>query len=223
MEYIYCALSPAWQHCKMGIWRGHYADLWQRYATMLGADMTTVIVFQCTGRRALESILFGYVRKLHVCGEVYEAAALDMFLEFGNTMCEDKCNVPSEIEEKRQQEARRIVQRQERIAMERAQNRQRQAHRILQKQEMIDMERAQKTEKKLQFDESLTAFISKSCRLEGCVDANSFREAFQTAAEQFVSPQVLKAKMEARGFTYGRPYINGKRVRSYLGVAFLDV
>ena len=107
---LYCASWPAWQHCKMGMWRGHYKDLWQRYATTLGSEMTTVIVFQYQGRQALESILFGYIRKLYVCGEVYERDAISLFLEFGDTMCEDKCNVPSDIQEKRQEEARRVLE-----------------------------------------------------------------------------------------------------------------
>jgi len=43
-EYLYCVTSPHWDDCKMGIWKGHYADLWARYSLLLGPDTTTITV-----------------------------------------------------------------------------------------------------------------------------------------------------------------------------------
>ena len=78
-EMLYYATSPYWQHAKIGCWNGHYADLWARYATVLGPDVVEVVVFSCDGRRALEGIAHGYIRKHHVTGEVYEKEALPEF------------------------------------------------------------------------------------------------------------------------------------------------
>lgn len=89
MEFLYCVTSQHWQDCKLGCWQGSFEDLWSRYATTLGSDVMSIVVFQCQGRRVLEQMLFGYTRKLHVCGEVYNAAAADLFMEFCNVMCMD--------------------------------------------------------------------------------------------------------------------------------------
>ena len=90
----------------MGRWRRHYAELWSCYATLLGVDMFTVVVFECQGSKVLEKMLFTYARKLHITGEVFEREALPLFLEFCNVMCGDSVRLPTSRSQVAQEQAR---------------------------------------------------------------------------------------------------------------------
>ena len=105
-EHLCCVLSPGWDHCKMGMWRGHYQDLWSRYATLLGPDITTVVVFGCQGSIVLEKMLLTYARKLHITGEVFHKEAFQLFLEFCNVMCDDKVRLPTSRNTEMREQAR---------------------------------------------------------------------------------------------------------------------
>lgn len=109
LEFLYYVFSPAWQHCKIGIWRGDYCDLWQRYATTLGSTMTEVIVFQCYGSEALETILFGYIWRMHVAGEVYEREAFASFIKFGRIMCLHSVQMPPERKQQLKDKENRVL------------------------------------------------------------------------------------------------------------------
>ena len=74
-------------------------------------------------------------------------------------------------------------------------------------------------------NDSLAQFISEHCRRRpsGAVEANTFRDIFQTTTDTKVSAVALKAQMQARGFIYGRPCIRGKQVRGYTGLELIDI
>lgn len=104
-EYLYCVTAQGWDNCKLGIWQGHYADLWSRYATPFGPDIVTVTVFTCRGRRALEKVLFGLIRTMHISGEVYHQEAQELFLKFCRIMCLNSVPMPLSNSEKDKRDA----------------------------------------------------------------------------------------------------------------------
>ena len=86
--------------------RWQYGNLWARYSTLLGPDVATVVVFECTGSQVLEKMLFTHVRKLHITGEVFEEGAFQGFLEFCNVTCHDIVGIPSSRSEEAKLQAR---------------------------------------------------------------------------------------------------------------------
>ena len=73
----------------------------------------------------------------------------------------------------------------------------------------------------VQENDALSKFIDEHYVQGGAVEANVFREAFQSNMEQMVSAKGLKTMMEARGFRYDRVYMDGKRVRGYVGLSLV--
>ena len=200
-ELLYCVMSPAWDHCKMGMWQGHYCDLWSRYSSTLGLDVTQVIVFRCHGRRALEQILFAYVRKFHVCGEVYEKAAFPSFLEFCGAMCDDAvpwdiANSAKDARDEAKQEKRRL------------------------RDEAEAKSRRDKMQSARQAEIALIAFVRTRCVCAAGVSVNAakFRVAFCKAAGQKASQKTMQEMMAVRGFTYRVMKIKGRTERVYSGL-----
>lgn len=113
-EFLYCVTARGWARCKIGVWQGQYADLWSRYATTLGPDEVKVTVFWCDGRRPLEKVVFGYLRKHHVSGEVFDQAAFQPFLHICSILCYDSVPIPASTQEAFEQNAEKQRQRLER-------------------------------------------------------------------------------------------------------------
>lgn len=196
-EYLYCVLSQEWGHCKLGMWKGYYRDLWARYGTVLGPDITDVVVFKCSGRRALEKVLLGYVRKLHISGEVYEKEAFTQFLELGSIVCDDSVPMPTTH---RAKEIRKHV-----AAVKREGKRQ--------KEDFLQRERQN-------VNGRLCNFILHCCHVSkgALVDTTEFRRGLAVGGFK-LSPSQLKAKMKERGFDLIQKRIGHRRHQLFTGLS----
>lgn len=201
VEHLYCVLSPGWDHCKLGRWSGHYVDLWARYATQLGPDLITVIVFECHGSRVLERMLFGYVRKLHLSGEVYLKEALEPFLQFCNVMCHDSVRQPT---------SRSIEERN--VAKEVRRKR---------KQTEQENQQAAKKQRAAKMEEDLDSFIESHCERDPSyrVKEAQFNKRVQDVTAQRIKTQLLKSLLKQRGISYHNLKVVG---RVYRGLRLLD-
>ena len=181
-EYLYCVLSPHWDDCKMGMWNGSYHDLWARYATVLGADIIQVVVFECEGRRCLEHMLLGFVRKYHVCGEVFNREAFPWFLKFCNKMCKDVVVMP---------------QPEHTNAISKMQANKRRSAKRKRQTDQLHMQRELETAKPVQID----AFLAEECTVcsDGNVNAGMFRARLADMG-CIISQQELKLELAKRGF-----------------------
>ena len=198
MEFIYCVLSPAWQHCKVGIWQGHYEDLWQRYATTLGSEMTTVVIFQCQGRRALENIFFGYLRKLHVCNEVYEKEALQPFLQFGSVMCSDRCTMPVVAHLKKQERRHKKL--------------------------LAWQKRADEVKNAELVMESVLRFIKEYCVVgsQYFINTTPLKAAFEEFHKQPISSTALNNILRQQGFVKTKKKISGSSLQAFTGIKLVQ-
>lgn len=197
-EYLYCVTADGWQNCKMGYWHGYYSDLWSRYATPFGPDETSLVVFACNGRQALEKILFGMVRTMHLSGEVYQRQAQDTFMKFCGVMCLD--SIPFTLSD-RAKDKRDAVK----------------AEKAKVKAKAKEYEKQSQEAERRAKDDKLDTFISTRCRLQedGRVDTTAFREAFESFTEGKITPSAIKTKMEDRHFFVLRKRLRGKHEGQY--------
>lgn len=70
----------------------------------------------------------------------------------------------------------------------------------------------------------LQMFINDFCEIDTHFNVNacSFRTKFNNHSNINISQDDLKELMKKKKFDYFSPYINGKRVRSYMGIKLLN-
>lgn len=182
-EMLYYATSPYWQHVKIGCWNGHYADLWSRYAVVLGPDVTEVVIFNCDGRRALEAIAHGYLRKYHISGEVYETAAIPDLLHFCKVMCHDHVTRDTD---NRAKDLRKVCK----AARKKREEEEHEAQRM----------QLEQTDR-----EVMDRFIKEHCKVAPSfsVSSSAFKKALSAQGINKSAPDI-KRVMEAKGFKFKR-------------------
>lgn len=202
-EHLYCVLSPGWEHCKLGRWRGHYCDLWSRYSTLLGPDITTVVVFECQGSLVLEKMLFTYARKFHITGEVYDKEAFQLFLEFCNAMCSDFVRLPTS----RSQEARAQA---------------RDDKKEKKQQEQSQQERALQDKKRVT-EQTLLQFIADRCSRDdkAYVNAATFKNEYNTSKGSDMTQEQMTIALATYGVTFCNRRFLGRREKIYAGIRLL--
>lgn len=73
------------------------------------------------------------------------------------------------------------------------------------------------------YDENdhLSRFINDRCEIfpEFNINAGIFRNSYNNSTKSNNSQEHLKRMMEKREFIYGKPLVDGKQVKSYIGLS----